>query len=190
MEKQFIRVKNWEINHVKDFLKAFGVAYMEAPCEADMLCAKMVIEGIADACLSEDMDLFVYGCPWVWRYLNMRKEEVSVYNLEKILDITEICLKDFRHICILAGTDYSSTPKRKTFQHYYKLFKTFTNTTSDNFHTWLYAQGVIMDSSRNLARVENLFDIKSIQIPPIIHNDVNTSALQSILTQDGFIFPP
>ena len=35
--------------------------------EADELCAKLVIKRYAYACLSEDMDLFVYGCNKIMR---------------------------------------------------------------------------------------------------------------------------
>ena len=46
-----------------------GIAYYESEGESDYVCAKMVKQKIAFACMSEDMDMFVYGCPKVLRYL-------------------------------------------------------------------------------------------------------------------------
>ena len=46
---------------VKELLNYLGICYYQADGEADKLCAKLVIDGDAYACLSEDMDLFVYG---------------------------------------------------------------------------------------------------------------------------------
>ena len=45
---------------IPEVLKNEG--YYTAINEADELCASMVINGFAWACLSEDMDMFVYGC--------------------------------------------------------------------------------------------------------------------------------
>ena len=41
LEKQFIRVKGYEIREVKKFLKAAGIDYIMAEGEADMICAKI-----------------------------------------------------------------------------------------------------------------------------------------------------
>ena len=42
LEKQFIRVKGYEIRKVKKFLRAVAINYIIAEGEADMVCAKMV----------------------------------------------------------------------------------------------------------------------------------------------------
>jgi len=52
---------------------AYGVSYIDADGEADQLCASLVLKNKVYACLSEDMDLFVYGCPRVLRYLSFIK---------------------------------------------------------------------------------------------------------------------
>ena len=106
LKNKFIRIKNWEIRQVKKFFQSYGISYIEASGEADKWCAKLVLENKAYACLSEDMDLFAYGCPRVLRYLNLFKKTVVIYDLNEILNILEIDVVNFRKICILSGTDY------------------------------------------------------------------------------------
>jgi hypothetical protein len=96
---------------VKQLIHAFGTTYYEASGEADELCAMLVLKKRAWACLSEDMDLFVYGCPKVLRYLSLTNHTMVVYNTKHILEELGLKLKEFREICVLSGTDY--TP-----QHY------------------------------------------------------------------------
>ena len=59
--------------------------YIIAEGEADKLCAELVINKTAYACMSDDMDLFVYGCPIVLRLFNISRRNVVRYDLQKIL---------------------------------------------------------------------------------------------------------
>ena len=189
LEKQFIRVKGYEIRKVKKFLKEYGIDYIIAEGEADMVCAKMVVDGKANACLSDDMDLFVYGCPVVLRHFDFKKQTVLTYNLTHILTAFDISLYNFKCLCILTGTDYSQGNNRKQFGYYYTLYKRFTNLEDTDFVNWLTCNNdnIIHVIKKNLA----LFDVNSIQIPPrIINNTIDMNALQNILAEDHFIFPP
>jgi len=71
LKKEFIRLHHTDIKDVKLLIQSLGVSYIEAPGEADKLCAKLVNKNLAYACLSEDMDMFVYGCKRVLRYLSL-----------------------------------------------------------------------------------------------------------------------
>ena len=65
LAKKFIRIKNHEIRDIKMLFSSYGISYIEAIGEADRWCAKLVSSGRAYACVSEDMDMFAYGCPFV-----------------------------------------------------------------------------------------------------------------------------
>ena len=62
LKKQFINITKSHIAQVKELITAYGCTYYDAPGEADELCAMLTIKGKVWACLSEDMDMFVYGC--------------------------------------------------------------------------------------------------------------------------------
>ena len=104
LKKKFIRLKRIDIKNVQKLMTAFGVSYIEAEGEADVLCAKLVQKKQAYACLSEDMDLFVYGCPRVLRYLSLMNETVILYSLDKILKDLNFTFEEFKEICVLSGT--------------------------------------------------------------------------------------
>ena len=85
LKKKFINIKYDDIQNVKTLLQAYGVTYFEAPGEADILCAKLVTNNLVYACLSEDTDMFVYGCERVLRYLSLTLSNVVIYDLNNIL---------------------------------------------------------------------------------------------------------
>lgn len=107
LKKKFISIKYDDIQNVKTLLQAYGVTYFEAPGEADILCAKLVTNNIVYACLSEDTDMFVYGCGRVLRYLSLTLSNVVIYDLSHILKTLNVTMDVFKKICILYGCDYS-----------------------------------------------------------------------------------
>lgn len=107
LKKQMVRITKTKVDAVKSLLTAYGAAHMTAEGEADELCASLVVYGKAWACISEDMDLFVYGCPRVLRYFSLVHQTAVLYDLALMLNDLQMTHTEFREICILAGTDYS-----------------------------------------------------------------------------------
>ena len=85
LKKQFVYITHEKIEKVKELIRAYGATYYDAPGEADELCALLVIKKKAWACLSEDMDLFVYGCNRVLRYLSLNNQSFVLYHTKGIL---------------------------------------------------------------------------------------------------------
>ena len=88
-------------------MQALGVNYIVAPGEADAMCAQMVLKRKAHACMSDDTDMFVYGCPRVLRHLNLLDETITMYDMSRILNLMGMTLTEFRQICVVSGTDYN-----------------------------------------------------------------------------------
>ena len=80
LNKKFVVLKQKHIQDAKMLLQAYWVTYYEAPGEADILCANLVSKNIVYACLSEDTDMFVYGCSRVLRYLSLTMSKVILYD--------------------------------------------------------------------------------------------------------------
>ena len=98
LRKQFVRLTQEDIDSVKHLLQLMGVSYYESEGESDYVCAKMVKKKIAFACMSEDMDMFVYGCPKVLRYLSLLKSTVVIYDLKGILKTLKLSHNNFKQI--------------------------------------------------------------------------------------------
>ena len=77
----------------------------------------------AYACLSEDMDMFVYGCNRVLRYLSLLKKSVIIYDTKSILSELKLNMDEFKSICIVSGTDYNVDNEQANLHQTLKYFK-------------------------------------------------------------------
>jgi len=141
LKKKFVILKSEHIQNAKTLLQAYGMTYIESPGEADMLCAKLVSKNIVYACLSEDTDMFVYGCSRVLRYLSLTSSTTILYDFQEIIKTLDMTTYEFRQLCIMYGCDYlpkneKQNHKNMTIFNSYKMFKSykeyFKNTVSDD----------------------------------------------------------
>jgi flap endonuclease-1 len=196
LKKDFIRLHHTDIENVKLLFQAYGISYIEAPGEADKLCAKMVCKNKAHACLSEDMDLFVYGCPRVLRYMSLLKKTVVMYNLKDMLSELDLTQDEFRSICIVSGTDYNigcddiGNNLIKTL----KYFKKYKKSGTDGFYEWLenntkYIADVIdLYTVHSLFTLEDMDEYKQFEKLKIVNGQINKSNLITVMEKENFIF--
>lgn len=146
LRKQCVRVRGCEVLDVKRLMRAFDMRYIDADGESDNMCAQIVKLGIAHACMSNDMDMLLYGCPRVLRHFNISQETVIEYDLYRILEILDVTICEFREICILSGTDYNPNNFEPSIRHriylsgifesYYRFRKSAEYGTS-TFYEWI-----------------------------------------------------
>ena len=146
LKKNFIRVSQRDVEQIKELMDSKKVQYIQAPHEADEVCARMMKQGTAQYCMSDDMDMFVYGCSQVLRQVNLTTKTATLYQLEHILNTLHISLEDFQMICILSGTDYSES--NQTIYDYMKWYNQFIKSGSTNFHQWLMDEKKILQVDR------------------------------------------
>lgn len=106
LQKQFLRINDTHINTTKQLLAAYGIEYYVAAGEADELCAQLVLSNKAWACMSDDMDMFVYGCTRVIRHISLLNKTCVLYDMKSILSDLQMNITTFRQIMVLSGTDY------------------------------------------------------------------------------------
>ena len=183
---------------MQELINAFGEIYIEAEAEADEVCARLVIKKIAYACLSEDMDLFVYGCPRVLRYFSLVNETFVIYYLHQILKELNIPLKEFKEICIISGTDYNLTTRNNntnlyiTLKYYYYFKNIPLKYNKLEFYTWLDKTSDYIDNIYNLYNIYNMFTTEDICLKKYnIHlnkKKINTAKIKELMIPEGFIF--
>jgi flap endonuclease-1 len=194
LKKEFIRLHHTDIINVKMLIQSLGVSYIEAPGEADKLCAKLVNKNIAYACLSEDMDMFVYGCKRVLRYLSLLNKTVVLYEMKDILIELDMSFTDFKNICVISGTDYNSNNNNdlhKTLKYFKKFRRSKEN--KNNFVTWLEENTdyINVEEVREISKLFNLDDVSELKNclkTKIINTPINISNLKTILEKEDFIF--
>ena len=212
LKKQFININKDKIESVKELIRAYGATYYDAPGEADELCALLVLKKKVWACLSEDMDLFVYGCPRVLRYFSLMNHSVVLYHMKGILEELDLNQQEFREICILSGTDYninantssttSSSGKGGNSNNLHNTLKLFTkykasDTKSTTFYKWLQTNTEYISDLDLLEKINKMFDLsinaKNIKLDAfisikILNGPIMTECIQDIMREEGFIF--
>jgi flap endonuclease-1 len=93
-------------NNLQDILsliKLLGIQILNASGEADLLCAKLFIDGKITSCLSDDMDIIVMGCGSMIKFNNAK---ILEYNLDRIHNELSLSREQLIDISILFGCDY------------------------------------------------------------------------------------
>jgi hypothetical protein len=200
LKRKFIYISKTDIENVKSLIRAHGATYYDAPGEADELCAMLTIKGKVWACLSEDMDMFVYGCPRVVRYFSLLNHTGVLYDMKRILENLGITQKELREICILSGTDYnclntqtSTTPNLYLTLKYFKKYH--KEKTQLEFYEWLNLKTEYIQNNELLMKIYDIFDlnnnyskIKIFENIKIINGPIKKDDIKKILKTDGFIF--
>ena len=201
LKRKFVNISKNDIQNVKSLIRAYGATYYDAPGEADELCAMLTIKEKVWACLSEDMDMFVYGCPRVIRYLSLLNHTAVLYEMKGILQELGVTQKELREICIISGTDYNNLndncKKSPTLYITLKHFKKFHKEKSNiSFYDWLLENTDYVENYDLLIKIYDMFDLNknhyNVQIfkdIKIVNGPIIKNQLNDILKTDGFIFP-
>jgi flap endonuclease-1 len=199
LKKKFVSINKNDTENVKNLIRAYGATYYDAPCEADELCALLTIKEKVWACLSEDMDMFVYGCSRVIRYLSLLNHTAVLYDVKGILNNLGITQKELREICVLSGTDYNLECNDSTnnLNNTLRLFKRYHKSKTDmDFYDWLnkFDNNYIKDYDLlkkiyNMFNINNHLNIQVFEKIKIINGPINKDEVHNILKIDGFIFP-
>tara|TARA_B110000093_G_C12962405_1_gene407972 strand:+ start:1353 stop:2330 length:978 start_codon:yes stop_codon:yes gene_type:complete len=145
LKRQFVRVYSDDITRVKKLMKAYGVMYYDAIREADELCAYLTNKKDLWGCMSDDMDMFLYGCKVILRNLSLKNHTIMIYNTNDILNDLEMDPHDFCEVMVLSGTDYNITCDTNLFEtmKWYTEYKIYTkqqeqsHDKSIDFYIWL-----------------------------------------------------
>lgn len=193
LKKRTIFLTYQEICSVKQLLKLSGITYYDSEGEADSLCAKLVTKNIVWGCMTDDMDLFIYGCPRVIRNYNLFNNTAVLYNLKDILKEISLSMNDFKEICIVSGTDYNYNDNSNlytTLKYYSEYIK---NKKGKNFYQWLYNNTDYICDYCQLCTSYFMFDITELKMEKyknmkIFNGPINKYELIEFLKKYNFIF--
>jgi len=196
LKKKTVRINKYDIKNIKNLFDLCNIIYLEADGEADVLCANLVKNNIAWACLSDDTDLFVYNCPRVLRCIDMINENILFYDTNKILSKLNLNYNEFLMICVATGTDYLIHKCNKyNINYMIKLYHEYKNCCNNKikFYNWLQDNNIITnslllfyielmytDENNNLSKYEKSFVKKNINI--------NNDDVSKYLVDYNFIF--
>lgn len=198
LKRQFVRISDKDVKSVKKIMDAYGVKYYDAFGEADRICAYLCKEKCY-GCLSDDMDMFVYGCKIVIRHLSLINETALFYHTDKILNDLNMTHGLFKQVAILSGTDYNIYDNDVSLYETMKWIKEYNKTdhSSDDcdigFYRWLYKHTKYVKNFESLEQIHLLYNM-DICLPHLDNMDIdikinyNKGELEEIMKEHGFIF--
>lgn len=130
MKRKIVKVTKNDTNAIKKIIDIYGMKYIISPGESDELCCKLVNSGRVYACMSEDMDMFLYGCKRVLRNYN-GKNRISIYNINNILNHLNMDILSFKYLSFLSNIKNMS--REKTVFYYYNLFQIYGSNNVINY---------------------------------------------------------
>lgn len=191
LKRKSVKITKADVCEVKSLLDAYGIMHRTADGEADELCAALVINKRAYACLSEDTDLFVYNCTRVLKYLSLVQHTAIMYNIANITSHIDISISNFQVMCVCSGTDY--TRKYRSIFENYKLY--LESGKIPDFKQWLLDNKYLTkeegdnveyeclrynDNTRKVLESKTYFLIRN--------RKYNYVDLRNILSMHGFVF--
>jgi len=195
LKKKTVYITRNKISKVKNLICFYGACYVDAEGEADELCAILSVQNKVWAVLSEDMDMFVYGCPRILRYFSLVNHTVVLYQMDKILNELHMIHDEFRSICVVAGTDYncSHLSLNTNLLQILKYFKKYNSTKKTiTFYEWLQENTNCEIDIPSLNKINDMFCVvsKNTQLEniKIINCPIQYNELKLLLNEDGFIF--
>ena len=202
LKKQMTQINREKIEKVKSLIRSYGATYYDAPGEADELCALLVIKKKVWACLSEDMDLFVYGCTRVLRYFSLISHTAVLYYMKGILEEIDMTQDQFKQICVLSGTDYNINANgdndkvnlHKTVKHFRK-YQTQVSQDHAEFYNWLQDNTEYISDIELLTKITSMFNLKenheslnAFKEIKIINGPIRQDEIENIMEEEDFIF--
>lgn len=188
LKKKCIRVKNIDISSVKKLLAAYGITYLEAINEADELCGYLMTNNLVDGCISDDMDMFMYGCKYIIRHFSLLNHTMIMYDYNEICKCLKINNEDMKKILILSGTDYNIHMNNNIYE-IFKLYKEYKKKNEGDFYSYVDEKKKIkIDDLKN---IEKLFECSNYLNDEYKKSDFtlkerNDKYIKEILTPEGF----
>ena len=187
-----ISITKEDVNNVKVLFDSYGIKYINALGEADILCASLVLKKKVYAVLTEDMDLFAYGSPIVLRYFSLLQHTCILYDLKIILSTLGInSKKEFQLLCVLSGNDYYNS--KNNIYYYLKIYKKYKKTKENiDLLDWLLKYNYVLDKNEIL-NILNLYlninkELSKYKYVPIKFGSVCEESLKEILKRKDLYF--
>ena len=202
LRRSSVEITRDKTDKIKRLFDEQNVPYCIAPNEADTICASMVLSKEFWGCMSDDMDMFVYGCGNIIRDVDITTHSAKLYVLPEILKDLNITYENFKRICVISGTDYNThhqthkqqlqitnnviapnimswkkthVPSNITFYTAIKLFQRYQQTVkypTMTFYSWLKHYLKLNIDYDELERIYNMFTISTYCSIRSLHNSL------------------
>lgn len=180
--KRSVSINRKQLDECRQLLDIMGIPYINAPQEADSQCSYLAKNGMVDGVLTEDMDIFTFGSPIIYKNLYSSKKPPKKINLTEILNETGLKFNEFIEWCCLLGSDYCKgiiDLKYFDILDLYKQSKDFdaviSHCTNNNIRC------CSANDYREVYRYFNNPDIKEVKNRDLLYRKCNMNKLEHFL---------
>lgn len=100
---------NEDIENIKELIENMGISVITAKYDGEALCSYLSNIGKVEAVLTNDSDVFFFGCQNV--ICKFVDDGGLLLSIDSILEKLEISFEQFIELCILCGTDFNESTK-------------------------------------------------------------------------------
>ena len=168
-EKQSTFITKDDIMNVRMLLDLCGMTWVRSSEEADSYISYLAIYNYVDYVISDDTDMFAYGCMHVLRQFDLENQIMSYYNTQEILDTLSLTIDEFKHLCANSKNDYM-------YHRYIRYF-------SDNYT--LYLSNHYMNDTNDTSNYYSLHTINKKSIPIIKNKTYEKNNVMEYLKVHG-----
>lgn len=122
-----------------------------------------------DYVISDDTDMFAYGCMHVLRQFDLENRIMYYYSTQEILDSLSLTIDEFKHLCANSKNDYM-------YHRYIRYF-------SDNYT--LYQRNHDLNESNDTSGYYSLDTVNKISIPIIKNKTCEMNNVMEYLKVHG-----
>lgn len=190
-KRNITRITEDDLNNIKRLMDAYGVIYYEAEYEADELCVYIVQSKMAWGCVSDDMDLLLYDCPYILRNLSLLNQTIWIYDKEQILNDIGMTTNEFLDIIVMSGTDYN-IKTILSLEDSISLWKQYCCHTENegSFYEWISEKAGEKIDIQMMEKTIGMFSC--VKTPNVVFNKkqkkINITKLKMILENENFLF--
>jgi 5'-3' exonuclease len=107
LRSQILEIREKDFVILRELLLLFGIPFITAKGEAEILCSKLVRNNYADAVLTKDTDVLACYSHTMLSDINLPEQMFTVIKLKKILDGLTLDENSWVDLCIMCGTDFN-----------------------------------------------------------------------------------
>ena len=186
LQSKTIQITKDDIMLTKKMIILMGFQIIQCNSESDPVLSYLSKDVNIWGCMSEDSDMFVYGCKIIIKYLDLKDKSVIIYSLPKILKQMRLTYKEFKLLCLLSRNDYN----QKSYYDFYKIINLFMQYKSSHqsyqvsFPKWInYSKHVKLNHLYKYYKDEKVFEEIHYK-----NKKINYNELKLFLKPYGFYF--
>lgn len=96
-----------EVNRLREMIQAVGITVLVAEHDGEALCSFLSASGRVEAVLSNDSDVFFFGCTRL--LCKFTHEGAYAIDRDEMLSTLNLTREQFTDLCLLCGTDFNTS---------------------------------------------------------------------------------